>query len=104
MKILSSARYCHLLFRKNKVTTVITAVWIIALMGRCSFRREPGNLPCLTTNILQSSGIKAVGRLYNCILYMTKRYADIERMKETTEAELNKESKKDKKKKNNEED
>ena len=38
------------------------------------------------------------------ILYMTKRYADIERMKETTEAELNKESKKDKKKKNNEED
>ena len=35
------------------------------------------------------------------ILYMTKRYADIERMKETTEAELNKESKKDKKKKEN---
>ena len=35
------------------------------------------------------------------ILYMTKRYADIERMKETTEAELNKESKKDKKKTEN---
>lgn len=45
------------------------------MMGRCSFRREPGNLPCLTTNILQSSGIRAVGRLYNCFLYMTKRYA-----------------------------
>ena len=36
------------------------------------------------------------------ILYMTKRYADIERAKETKEAELNKDQKKDKKKKENE--
>ncbi len=35
------------------------------------------------------------------ILYMTKKYADIERAKETMEAELNKDSKKDKKKKEN---
>ncbi len=38
------------------------------------------------------------------ILYMTKKYADIERAKETMEAELNKDSKKDKKKKENTED
>ncbi|MBQ7641001.1 MAG: DUF1836 domain-containing protein [Acholeplasmatales bacterium] len=35
------------------------------------------------------------------ILYMTKKYADIEKAKETMEAELNKDSKKDKKKKEN---
>ena len=53
VQILSSTRYCHLHYEKSKKP--------LRELGRQTFRREPGNLPCRKKDETKASGIRPSG-------------------------------------------